>query len=149
MSSNSNPKKRRHNKCCTFYFYCSDDTELILSFKILYTYIFNYLCTGGAYYVRVPYSCLLISNKFCNRGEWTEQGAQVPLYTCSSTPLSMGPETSLWALVQKTTYATMIYAALCIMFWMRASPLLGQVGGGCINHRCINSYNVPLILKNL
>ncbi len=24
----------------------------------------------------------------------------------------------------------MIYAALCIMFWMRAYPLLGQVGGG-------------------
>jgi hypothetical protein len=24
----------------------------------------------------------------------------------------------------------MIYTALCIMFWMRAYPLLGQVGGG-------------------
>jgi hypothetical protein len=51
------------------------------------------LCTGGANYV--PYSCFLISNKFCNRGEWTEQGEQAPLCTCSSTPLSMGPETSL------------------------------------------------------
>ena len=34
-----------------------------------------------------------------------------------------------WALVHKTTYAPMIYTALCIMFWMRAYPLLGQVGG--------------------
>jgi hypothetical protein len=29
-----------------------------------------------------------------------------------------------------TIYAPMIYTALCIMFWMRAYPLLGQVGGG-------------------
>jgi hypothetical protein len=36
----------------------------------------------------------------------------------------------LWALVHKTTYALMIYTALCIMFWTRAYPLLGQVGGG-------------------
>ena len=35
-----------------------------------------------------------------------------------------------WALVHKTTYAPMIYTALYIMFWMRAYPLLGQVGGG-------------------
>ncbi len=37
-----------------------------------------------------------------------------------------------WALVHKTTHAPMIYTALwvCIMFWMRAYPLLGQVGGG-------------------
>ena len=35
----------------------------------------------------------------------------------------------LWALVHKTTYAPMIYTALCIMFWMRAYPLRGQVGG--------------------
>ncbi len=35
-----------------------------------------------------------------------------------------------WALVHKTTYAPIIYTALCIMFWMRAYPLLGQVGGG-------------------
>jgi hypothetical protein len=44
-------------------------------------------------------------------------------------PLSMGPETSSWALVHKTTFAPMIYTALCTMFWMRAYPLLGQVGG--------------------
>jgi hypothetical protein len=39
----------------------------------------------------------------------------------------MGPETSL---VHKSTYAPMIYTAMCIMFWMRAYPLLGKVGGG-------------------
>ena len=32
--------------------------------------------------------------------------------------------------MHKTTYAPMIYKALCIMFWMRAYPLLGEVGGG-------------------
>jgi hypothetical protein len=35
-----------------------------------------------------------------------------------------------WALVHKTTYASLIYIALCIMFWMRAYPLRGHVGGG-------------------
>ncbi len=34
-----------------------------------------------------------------------------------------------WALLQQTTKAPMIYAALYIMFWMHAYPLLGQVGG--------------------
>ncbi len=29
-----------------------------------------------------------------------------------------------------TIYAPMIYTAPCKMFWMRAYPLLGQVGGG-------------------
>jgi hypothetical protein len=28
-----------------------------------------------------------------------------------------------------TIYATLIYTAPCIMFWMRAYPLLGQAGG--------------------
>jgi hypothetical protein len=32
--------------------------------------------------------------------------------------------------MHKTTYAPMIYTALCIMFWMRAYPLLEKVGGG-------------------
>ncbi len=32
--------------------------------------------------------------------------------------------------MHKTTHAPMIYIALCIMFWMRAYPLLGEVGGG-------------------
>ncbi len=35
-----------------------------------------------------------------------------------------------WALVHKTNDAPIIYKALCIMFWMCAYPLLGQVGGG-------------------
>jgi hypothetical protein len=46
------------------------------------------------------------------------------------------PPPSVWALkppscalVHKTTYAPMIYTAVCIMFSMRAYPLLGQVGG--------------------
>ncbi len=80
-----------------------------------------------------PYSWLLISNKFCNGGggERPEQGEQVPLCTCSSNPPPL-----VWALkpplalVHKTTYAPMIYTDLCIMFWMRAYPFLGQVGGG-------------------
>ncbi len=72
--------------------------------------------------------------------------------------------------MNKKTYAPLIYA-LCIMFWMPTYPLRGEVGGGwtlefksffgpvkwhpadrrvpfgaqktrgCINHRCINSYN--------
>jgi hypothetical protein len=29
-----------------------------------------------------------------------------------------------------TIYAPMIYTASCIMFWMRAYPLRGEVGGG-------------------
>ncbi len=29
-----------------------------------------------------------------------------------------------------TIYAPMIYTAPCIMFWMRAYPLQGKVGGG-------------------
>ncbi len=51
------------------------------------------------------------SNKFCNGEERPEQGEQVPLCTCSSTPLSMGPKTPSRALVHKTTYASMIYTA--------------------------------------
>jgi hypothetical protein len=47
------------------------------------------LCTGGAYYV--PYSCLLISNKFCNGGERPEQGEQVPLCTLLLRPPQYGP----------------------------------------------------------
>ncbi len=54
-----------------------------------------FLCTGGAYCV--PYSCLLISNKFCNGGERHEQGKQVPLCICSSTP-------SAWALKPSSSF---------------------------------------------
>jgi hypothetical protein len=32
-----------------------------------------------------------------------------------------------WALVHKTTYATMNYTALCIMFWKRAYPLFHHI----------------------
>ncbi len=32
--------------------------------------------------------------------------------------------------MHKTTYAPMIYTALCIIFWMCAYPLLGEVGRG-------------------
>ncbi len=35
-----------------------------------------------------------------------------------------------WTFVHKTTNTPMIYTALCIMFWMHAYPLWGQVGGG-------------------
>jgi hypothetical protein len=33
-----------------------------------------------------------------------------------------------------TIYAPMIYTAPCIMFWMRAYPLRGEVGGGWALH---------------
>ncbi len=76
-----------------------DNSAKLLAYDICFHFflyfIISFLCTGGAYYV--PHSCLLISNKFkfCTEGERPEQGDQVPLCTCSSTPLSMGPETSL------------------------------------------------------
>jgi hypothetical protein len=66
--------------------------------------------------------------------------------------------------VKITIYAPMIYTAPCIMFWMRAYTLRGEVGGGWAlefpsfldpvkweranrrvpfgaQNRCINSYN--------
>jgi hypothetical protein len=125
---------------------------------------YDYLCTGGAYYV--PYSCLLISSKFCiGGGGGGPSRANKFLYAPAPPPPSVWAlKPPSWALVHKTTNAPMIYTALC-MFWMRAYPLLGQVGGGwalefesflgpvkwhradtkhyargCINHRCINSY---------
>jgi hypothetical protein len=72
----------------------------------------------------------LDSNKFCNGGERPEQGEQVPLCTCSSTPSVWALKPPSWALVHKTTYAPTIYTALYIMFWMLAYPLFGQAGGG-------------------
>jgi hypothetical protein len=85
-----------------------------------------FLCTGDAYYV--PYSCLLISYKFCNGGP---SRADKFLYAPAPPPPSVWAlKPPSWALVHKTTYAPMIYTALCIMFWMHAYPLLGQVGGG-------------------
>jgi hypothetical protein len=85
------------------------------------------LCTGGAYYV--PYSCLLISNKFCKGGERPEQGNKFLYAPAPPPPPVWALKPPSWALVHKTTYALMIYTALCIMFWMRPYPLLGQVGG--------------------
>jgi hypothetical protein len=42
--------------------------------------------------------------------------------------------TTVWSLdlprVHITTYALVIYTALCIMFWRRGYTLLGEVGGG-------------------
>jgi hypothetical protein len=53
------------------------------------------------------------------------------LYALAPPPLTVWAlKPLLWALLHKTTYAPMIYTALCLMFWMRAYPLLGQVGGG-------------------
>ncbi len=87
----------------------------------------NFLCTGCAY--NVPYSCLLISNKFCNGVP--EQGEQKFLYAPAPPPPSVWAlKPPSWALVHKTTYAPMTYTVLCIMLWMRVYPLLGQVWGG-------------------
>jgi hypothetical protein len=65
--------------------------------------------------------------KFLYAPERSEQGNKVPLYTCSTVWALKPPS---WVLVHKTTYSPMISKALCIMFWMHAYPLLGQVGGG-------------------
>ncbi len=110
-----------------------------------------FLCTGGAYYV--PYSCLLISNKFGNGGE---QPSRANKFLYAPAP----PTSSIWALkppsrtlVHKTTYAPMIYTALSIMFWMRANPLLtlnSQVfwapNGTCLSARC--HFTGPKKLSN-
>ncbi len=100
-----------------------------------------FLSTGGTYYV--PYSFLLISNKFCNGGAAQEgrlssfkhlsdpSMAIKFLYAPAPPPPTVWAlKPPSWALVHKTTYTPMIYTALCIMFWMRAYPFLGQVGGG-------------------
>jgi hypothetical protein len=109
--------------------------------------LIHFLCTRGAYYVR--YCCLLISNKFCNGGEWPEQGGQAPLCTCSSTPLSMGPETSLVgslsALIDAISQGPKNSRIpgpnplpLALVINLHASKT--SLCMGCINHRCINSY---------
>jgi hypothetical protein len=50
------------------------------------------------------------------------------LYAPAPPPPSVrAPKPTSWALVHKTTYAPMIYTALCIMFWMRAYLLLALV----------------------
>ncbi len=50
--------------------------------------------------------------------------------TAPPTPSVWALKPPSWALVHKTTYAPIIYTALCIMFWICAYPLIGQVGGG-------------------
>ncbi len=90
-----------------------------------------FLCTGGAYYL--PYSCLLISYKFCNGGERPQQGEHrrtssflhqllhPPQYGPWNLPcglLCIKPPVHLWFMQPS-----------CIMFWMRVYLLLGQVGG--------------------
>ena len=77
-----------------------------------------------------PYSCLLISNKFCNGGGSVPSRAIKFLYAPAPPPPSVWAlKPPSWALVLKTTYASMFYTALCILFWMHAYPLLRQVGG--------------------
>jgi hypothetical protein len=50
----------------------------------------------------------------------------------NATYLCPPPTRSYWVIPEGliTIYAPLIYTALCIMFWMRAYPLRGEVGGG-------------------
>ncbi len=89
----------------------------------------HFLCTGGAYYV--PYSFLFISNKFCNWGGAARAGWLSSFIHLLLHPTPVWPRNLPYKIfVHKTTYAPMIYTALCLMFWMHAYPLLRQVGGG-------------------
>ncbi len=126
----------------------------------------KFLCLyiRGAYYV--PYCFLFISNKFCNGGSSPSSSfmhlsgpsreIQFLYAPAPPPPKVWALKPPSWALMHKTTYAPMIYTPLCIMFWMHAYPLLGQVVGGwaleissflgpktlctgCMNHGCINS----------
>jgi hypothetical protein len=45
-------------------------------------------------------------------------------------PLATPNMRNTWQPFLLTIYAPMIYKASCIMFWMRAYPLRGEVGGG-------------------
>ncbi len=51
-------------------------------------------------------------------GNGPEQSGQVFYAPAPPTPSVWALKPPSWALVHKTTYAPMIYAALCIMFWM-------------------------------
>jgi hypothetical protein len=75
-------------------------------------------------------SCPSRAMKFLYEPEWPEQGNKFLYAPAPPSPTVWALKLPLRALVHKTTYAPMIYTALCIMFWMRAYPLLGQVGGG-------------------
>jgi hypothetical protein len=85
----------------------------------------------GAYYV--PYSFLLISNKLCKgvgrRGSGLSRAIKFLYAPAPPSPTVWALKPPSWALVHKTTYAPMIYTALCIMFWTRAYPLRGEAGG--------------------
>ncbi len=90
---------------------------------------------GGAARARLLSSFMHLSGpsrviKFLYAPERPEQGGYVPLCPCSSTPSVWALKPPTWSLVHKTTYAPMIYTALCIMFRMCAYPLLGQLGEG-------------------
>jgi hypothetical protein len=98
-----------------------------------------------------------------------ETSSERDVYHSETRSSKLGPAIQLGdSRVHKTTYAPMIYTALCVMFLMRADSLCGEVGGGggggwrwksrvlwapeklhepigeCNlgpkNHRCINSY---------
>jgi hypothetical protein len=98
---------------------------------------FLFLYIRGAYYV--PYSFLFISNKFCNGGSGPSSSfmhlsgpsrAIQSLYAPAPPPPTVWAlKPPSWALMLKTTYAPMLHTPLCIMFWMHAYPLLGQVEG--------------------
>jgi hypothetical protein len=74
-------------------------------------------------------SFLLISKKFCDLSLLHWACGQKNLLHCAP---SLSPKAKLWALeahVHKITYGPLIDTALHVMILMRASPLLGQVGG--------------------
>jgi hypothetical protein len=68
-------------------------------------------------------------NKFCKGGDRLSRANKFLYAPAHALPSDWALKPPSWALVHKTTYSSMIYTALCIMFWMRAYPLLGQVGG--------------------
>jgi hypothetical protein len=85
--------------------------------------LYIFLCIGGAYYV--PYRCLLNYSKYVMGGSSPSSANKflfAPPPPPPPPPQLWALKPPSWALVNKTTYAPMIYTALCIMFWswMRA-----------------------------
>jgi hypothetical protein len=68
--------------------------------------------------------------KFLYAPEQPKQGDYVLYAPALPPPTVWAPKPPSWALAHKTTYAPMVYTALCIMFLMRTYPLLGHLGGG-------------------
>ncbi len=120
-----------------------------------------FLCTGGAYYV--PYSCLLISNKFCNGGSGPSRANKF-LYAPAP------PPPSVWALKPSSSFlGPKWHSPIDWMPFHRAQQTLEFQGPtpsylpslvmdmhssktlwtGLINHRCINSYIFLAFLLNL